>query len=172
LPGSQNPVNNFTSPNDVRNDIESSRGANVAHGRISPKKALTSLQCIKCAKLRRSCQGEPGDSCKYCVQNKLKCSFLSPRTFRCERCPRDYTTEAALKGHITRSHSCEISRSVDLDAPEPPHITSSSPSSTNQIPTSSLQNLGKSKISIDHIPNLSCSATTGPSEPAVSQRRW
>jgi hypothetical protein len=138
----------------------------VAHNRIPSKNTRSSLQCSRCCKLRRSCLGEPGVSCKYCTRNRARCSFLDPRPFRCEPCNRDYATDAALRGHNTRSHP------RDLDVPEVPHIPSSPPSSISQIPTSSLQQHEKSKTSIDHILNISCDPTNRPSGEAGSQRRW
>jgi hypothetical protein len=131
------------------------------------------LICSKCSKLsrNRNCHGEPGKSCKYCTSQKLKCSFLDPRPFRCEQCDRDYATAAVLKGHIKSFHSREISCSVGPDILEGRHITESPLSNIKQMPLSSLQQFEISETSTNHFLNISGDATTRPSEQGESRRR-
>ena len=160
----------LTSPNSLRIDADSSTGASSAYKRTASKK-VRSLQCSKCYKFRRSCRGEPGESCKFCTRNRAKCSFLDPRPFRCELCNRDYATDAALRGHITLKHLREISCSVDLDVPEAPHITNPPQGNINHTSTSPLQHFEKSKTSTSRLLDLSCGAATSPLERAGSQRR-
>jgi hypothetical protein len=160
----------LTSPNSLRSEADSSTGVNLALDG-NARDRLVSLQCNSCCKLRRSCKGQPGDSCKLCVRNKIRCSFLDPRPFRCKLCNRDYAKESILKGHITRSHPREIPCPVDLDDSEATRITKSPETSVQQISTSPLHHLERSKNSTNQISNLSCGDTARPSGKAESQRQ-
>jgi hypothetical protein len=159
----------LTSPKSFRSEADSSIGTNLALD-CNAKTRLVSLQCNSCCKLRRSCNGQPGNCCKRCVKNKTRCSFLDPRPFLCKLCNRDYTTESILKGHITRSHPREIPRPVELYGPEATRITDSPQTSVQQISTSPLQH-ERSKTSTDRVSNLLCSDTAKPSGKAEAQRQ-
>jgi len=173
LPRSQTSEKHSTSPNGLRNDADSPAGANLARNSIPAKQARRKLICSRCSKLSRTrpCHGEPGKSCTYCTRQKTRCSFLDPRPFRCEYCNRDYATAAVLRGHITSSHSREISCSVGPDISEVQYITDSPPSNIKQIPTSSLQQFEKSRTSANRFLNTSGGTTTRLSEQGGSQRR-
>jgi hypothetical protein len=160
----------LTSPKSFRSEADSSTGVNLALDR-NARTRLVSLQCNSCCKLRQSCKGQPGNCCKRCVKNKIRCSFLGPRPFLCKLCNRDYTTESFLKGHITRSHPREIPHPVDLDGPEATRITDSPQTSVQQISKSPLQHLERSEASTNRISNPSCGDTARPPGKAESQRQ-